>query len=499
MLAIATYWFLVSFATLFIPRWLAALVTLLLESNRSWPARTLKVMSALGITGLIGGWITATFKGLLAAKSSQTGPQPQTSEKDGGHTPSGKSADLAARLAPPVFVAGLVIILAVILYFAVPMNTSWYKVVGLSVCLYGLSRFFGWRVDVNEFSLHNAYRNRIVRCYLGATNNNRRPQPFTGFDESDNIYLSSLLELGAPFHILNATLNVVKGKELALQTRKARSFTFTPLYSGFDYTGDAEATAGGSYRLTKHCAWKSRYPGARLGTAMAISGAAASPNMGYYTTGAVSFLLTIFSVRLGWWIGNPKKKKCWESGHPRSSWRAIINEITGNTDDNQNEVYLSDGGHFDNLGIYELVRRRCRVIIACDAGADPECLCNDLASAVEKCRVDFGVQIKIPLNDIYTATKVFPGGQTLRVSEVPFAEGDIEYPDGRIGKLIYVKPSLNASLPQDVLAYARLATSFPHQSTVDQFFNEAQFESYRALGFACASAAIDKITKAMMV
>src|SRR5437764_11042650 len=154
----------------------------------------------------------------------------------------------------------------------------------------------------------------------------RKPQPFTGFDETDNIFLHALTQLGAPFHILNATLNVVKGKELALQSRKARSFTFTPLYSGFDYTeeksvadmpgsvqseGTKEPTRDtqvfkcGSYRLTKTCSLKSRYPGARLGTAMAISGAAASPNMGYYTTGAVAFLLTIFCVRLGWWLGNP--------------------------------------------------------------------------------------------------------------------------------------------------------------------------------------------------
>jgi len=352
---------------------------------------------------------------------------------------------------------------------------------------------------------------------LGATHRDRKPQPFTGFDQTDNIYMHDLQGLGAPFHIVNATLNVVKGKELALQSRKARSFTFTPLYSGFDYTVD-EATAkmpgatgyegpktttdpevhkSGSYRLTKNCSWNSRYPGARLGTAMAISGAAASPNMGHYTSGAVSFLLTIFTVRLGWWLGNPLRKKSWESGSPRSSWRALMNELTGTTNEDQNEIYLSDGGHFENLAMYELVRRRCRVIIACDAGADPAFSCDDLAAAIEKCRVDFQTYIDIDLDEVRPCQALFPGDQKIRSSETPFAQGTIRYPDGRQGKLIYIKPSLNADLPQDVLAYARLAEAFPHQSTIDQFFDESQFESYRALGFACATSAIDEIATAI--
>ena len=497
VLAIATCWFLVSLSTLLIPKWFVWLAHYLTNSDHRGLTLIWKTLSALGITGLVGGWIAATANGLIKAKSSATGPQLQG--KDCGDSSfAGKGADIAARIAPPVFAAGLVLILSLVLYLALPIaTTKYFYVLGICAGLYALSRFFGSRVDVNEFSLHNAYRNRIVRCYLGATHEDRKPQSFTGFDESDNICLGWLLDLAIPFQILNATLNVVKGKELALQTRKARSFAFTPLYSGFDYTGDTQATQAGSYRLTKHASWKSRYPGGRLGTAMAISGAAASPNMGHYTTGAVSFLLTIFCVRLGWWLGNPKKKVDWESGYPRSSWRAVVNELTGNTDDDQSEVYLSDGGHFDNLGVYELVRRRCRLIIACDAGADPRCDCNDLASVIEKCRTDFGTQIEIPLDDIRPATQILPGDQKLRISKSPFAIGRIKYPDDRLGTLIYVKPSLNTDLPQDVLAYARLAQEFPHQSTIDQFFDEAQFESYRQLGFACAAAAVDEITKTM--
>ncbi len=517
VLVITFFWFAICLLTLFCPHGIEDLWNFVRNGGKeNWFAR---VLSSLGITGVVGGWVTTTVKGLFAAKGTSTGPRPSSD------APSAKGRnDLLARLAPPLFVLGLLVILSLGLDWLVPVadqanGTSLWGVLVLCLGLYGLSRVMGYRVDVNEFSLHNAYRNRLIRCYLGATHRPRDPQPFTGFDESDNIFLHDLQDLGAPFHIVNATLNVVKGKELALQSRKARSFIFTPLYSGFDYTEekslarmpgsiqpegsrtetrDPEVYKSGSYRLTKNCSWKSRYRGARLGTAMAISGAAASPNMGYYTTGAVAFLLTIFSVRLGWWLGNPRMKKSWESGRPRSSWTALMNELTGNTNDDQSEVYLSDGGHFENLAIYELVRRRCRVIIACDAGADPSCACNDLASAIEKCRVDFKVTIKVDLNEIRPSLALLPGDQKLRASKTPFTIGTIHYPDESEGTLIYIKPSLKADLPQDVLAYARLAEAFPHQSTVDQFFDEAQFESYRALGFACASAAIENITEAVL-
>lgn len=528
VMGIAACWFLLSLVTRFVPIWLDLAEDYIFRAS-AHPIRS--VLSALGITGGVTGWISATLKGLADARSSKTGPLPAAGGQDNANSSLQGTADLAARVAPPIFAAGLLIALSCALYVLVPvethpvshggaeLTTSLYKVLAICLVLFGVSRFFGYRVDVNEFSLHTAYRNRLVRCYLGATHEGRRPQPFTGFDENDNIFLACLKDLGVPFHILNATLNVVKGKELALQARKARSFTFTPLYSGFDYseeesvskmpdsvktqdaqvTNDPQVIKPGSYRLTQNCSFRSVYPGARLGTAMAISGAAASPNMGHYTTGAVSFLLAIFSVRLGWWMGNPRIKKEWESAYPRSSWRALLNELTGNTSDDQKEVYLSDGGHFDNLGVYELVRRRCRVIIACDAGADRSRACGDLASVIEKCRVDFDTEIVMQgLEDISpTSTPVFPGDATLQISKSPFALGTISYPDGTAGRLIYVKPSLSAELPQDVLAYARLHPDFPHQSTLDQFFDEAQFESYRALGFECASAAVHAISGAI--
>jgi hypothetical protein len=528
ILAVTACWCLVCVATLFLPLWLRLFWLLLHSENHGWITKMWQTLAALGVTATAGGWVTATFKGLLAAKGRQTGPS-----VDGQLNSPSNHADLLARIAPPLFTVGLMGILSWLLYFIVPAiegishggnywevvsDSTWWAVLLAAIGLFTVSRLMGTRVDVNEFSLHNAYRNRLVRCYLGATHPDRNPQPFTGFNENDNVSLRGLDGLGAPFHILNATLNVTKGKELALQARKARSFVFTPLYSGFDYTEDVSTTRmpgrirsetevidtvdahvkkQGAYRLTENLSRLSLFPGARLGTAMAISGAAVSPNMGHYSTGSVSFLLTIFSVRLGWWLGNPRDKKYWESKKPRSSWKALMRELTGSTNEDQSEVYLSDGGHFDNLGVYELVRRRCRLIIACDAGADASYACNDLSSVIEKCRVDFHAEITINLDDIRPGAQAPLNEQGIRVSKKPFAVGSILYPNHRQGTLIYIKSSLIADLPQDVLAYARAAEAFPHESTVDQFFDETQFESYRSIGFACASAAVQAIQSEM--
>ncbi len=109
-----------------------------------------------------------------------------------------------------------------------------------------------------------------------------------------------------------------------------------------------------------------------LGTAVAISGAAASPNMGYHTSPPVAFLLTLFNVRMGWWLGNPRARYTWRYSSPRIGLIYMLGELFGTTSSSSDYVSLSDGGHFENLGIYELVRRRCRYIIVGDAEQDED-------------------------------------------------------------------------------------------------------------------------------
>lgn len=449
-------------------------------------------------------------------------------------------------------------------------------------------------IDINKFSLHAMYRNRLIRTFLGASRENRSPSEFTGFDAEDNLamwrlrgslflrrqnlepegarlclrlkecvkppsaqivarhlstgtrralqdyrypdppstdLLDALVEdlnrmiagrfddellrgLAAteeetlrlqrarsaderfrrqrdlllrafqeeidtarpprPLHVVNVALNLVGGKKLAWQQRKAESFTFSPLCCGSARLGYRAAELYGRGGFSRRAV--------SLGTAMAISGAAASPNMGYHSSPAITFLLTFFNARLGWWLGNPgvAGASSFSHSHPRLAVGPLISEALGLTDDRNPYVYLSDGGHFENLGLYEMVLRRCRHIVVVDAGQDPECRFEDLGNAIRKIRIDMGIPIELRKVQIYAKAQ---DGKPVRYCAV----GEIDYPavdgkDAKPGRLLYLKPAICGDEPRDILHYKALNETFPHESTGDQWFSESQFESYRMLG-----------------
>jgi hypothetical protein len=494
--------------------WWSRLAGWLLIWSLFWAALfALSIYAPLGVLNLSGlvktkltllaGWIGATLSGVLAGKS------PKTS----GKADSSAGLELVVRLAPLIFILGLLALLSNGVHLVVPPAVqpiywdSWDVplLCRLSLWFAGLAAvtlFLSWRVDINEFSMHLLYRNRLVRCYLGASNPSRDPQRFTGFDPTDDTLLANFSADGrpdqlehkdekpytGPYPILNATLNISHGQRLAWQERKAESFVFTPRYCGFDFQeeharSDDPATLcakGEGYRETP----KYAYPegGVFLGTAVATSGAAVSPNMGFHSSTPLAFLLTLFNVRLGWWLGNPRREDTYKRATPRLGLAYLVKELFGLTDDSSGYVYLSDGAHFENLAIYELVRRHCEYIVACDVGADPGCGLEDLGNAIRKIRSDLGVEI-----DIHTAP-LRPQGD-LRYSESHRVVGTICYPDGKKGRLFYIKSAVTGREPGDVLVYKTSHQGFPHQSTGDQWFDESQFESYRILGrFAVESA-----------
>lgn len=341
------------------------------------------------------------------------------------------------------------------------------------------------RVNINEFSLHYFYKNRLVRCYLGASNTRfRQADPFTGFDPQDDMPLKDLrcdaprATPGAPFPIINACLNVTAGTELATQQRKAIGWTFTPRYSGFvPSRSDADRIAAGS-DLYEHAFVDSAgiLGGVHLGTAFAISGAALGPNQGFHSAPQTAFLLTLFNVRLGWWTGNPRNPSTWCLPGPLFALRWLVLELLGFVNERSAFINLSDGGHFENLGLYELVRRRCRFILAVDAEQDPAYSFESLGAAVRKCRADFGIDIDIDPRPIT------PGAAH---SHSHYAIGRIHYPeqDAEAGWLLYLKASITGDEPADVEEYRRENAEFPQQSTLNQFFSESQFEAYRELGY----------------
>lgn len=364
--------------------------------------------------------------------------------------------------------------------------------------LFGIWAMLAWRVDINLFSLHHFYHNRLARCYLGASRKRRLPQAITGFDRLDDLPMASLsrptmLDDGPrdifqrPFHLINTALNLVHGRQLAWQQRKAASFVFTPRSAGFELPPSwvdnrvermgGEAVAQSGFRPAEAYM---RSGGIPLGSAMAISGAAASPNMGYHTSPALSFLMTLFDVRLGRWCGNPLHASAWRRGGPRFSGRYLLSELFGLTNECTPFVYLSDGGHFENLAVYELVRRRCRFIVVSDAGQDGDVAFEDLGNMIRKCQIDLGIEIDLSVTAMRLSKQT---GRSLHACAV----GLIHYErvDGAAvapGILVYLKPTLTGNEPTDIGNYASAHPDFPHQSTADQWFDEQQFESYRKLG-----------------
>jgi len=338
------------------------------------------------------------------------------------------------------------------------------------ILLFGI--VMGRFINANKFSLHATYRNRLIRAFLAASRTSRKPHLFSGFDPDDNIKLGDLSS-DKPLHVVNGALNLVKGEQLAWQERKAESFTMSRLHCGSwnERVGYRPSAEYGD--------------GITLGTAMAISGAAANPNMGYHSSPAVGLLMTLFNVRLGWWLGNPGPRgaKTWRRSGPTYSVGPLFSEAFGLTTDRYKYVNLSDGGHFENLGLYEMVLRRCHYIIVSDGGQDPECSYADLGEAVRKIRIDFGIPIEFGPMSIYPRSAI----DTLKTPGHNCAIGRIRYSvvDGdnaRDGIIVYIKPACYGDEPRDIYEYFKTNPTFPHESTSDQFFSESQFESYRMLG-----------------
>ncbi len=343
----------------------------------------------------------------------------------------------------------------------------------------------GFFADLNHLSLHQMYRDRLMEEFMPG------PAAIASNSwildkEANRSALSEFSgrEVAGPYHVLNSNLILVDSRKAKFRGRGGDSFILSPLYSGSDATGWQTTESYMNNRMT-------------LATAMAISGAAANPDAGLSGQGftmsrLVSILMFLFNMRLGYWAPNPAMT------HASSLYRippsylypGLVQGLLGiGLDAEHRHLQLSDGGHFDNLGLYEMIRRKVPVILVSDAGADPKYTFESLGTALERVRVDFGANVNF--NDgNYDLMGIVPGSgpksiatERYGLARNPFAIGSITYADNSSGLLIYLRTSLCEGLPQDIYGYKSAHPTYPNESTADQFFDEAQVEAYRELGY----------------
>jgi hypothetical protein len=319
--------------------------------------------------------------------------------------------------------------------------------------------------DINYTSPHRHYRNSLADTFLiqpASDTSSDKPKFHRGVD----VRLSALAQnpVRGPYHLINCTLNVPLTDDAAVQGRRADFFLFSPKFCGSPLTKYFETTK-----------WEQVDPRLNVGTAMAISGAAASPLMGLGTMNHVRFWLALLNIRLGYWVQQPDRRVKVPPG-----LLYLFREMTGWIDEKSSRLNLSDGGHIENLGVYELLRRRCQYIVAIDGEKDHEMTFAALTTLQRLAAIDLDIKIEINLDDV----RLNASG----LSRSHFRLARIIYPPvdkggkPEIGYLLYIKLSLTGNEGEFIRRYRLDEPVFPHHSTADQFFSEPQFEAYRSLG-----------------
>lgn len=377
---------------------------------------------------------------------------------------------------------------------------------------------------LNLSSLQGIYSARLTRAYQGASNAMRFGPDSKARSSAEALASDHLTHAQynanpyAPLHIINICLNqnVDPAEQLVQRDRKGRPLAILP---GLPHRG----IAGGPDPLPfaidgeYHTGAAGSEDTLTMGEWVGVSGAAAATGSGRRTSASMALLLGLANVRLGrWWCSGFQAPQPAPGTTPPkkgldSLFRTVLPTQAYLTDElgahfygtRRPRHYLSDGGHFEDLGIYELLRaeRNVKLIIACDCGADPDYQFDDLANLIRLARIDFNIDIEVD-EDVTTniarlgaflgtAAQLAPAPDgkpaahdrcalLLKVFRGRGARSPVTLPDMHI---VLIKPAPIASAPLDIVNYRAGNPAFPQQSTGDQFFDEAQWESYRKLGF----------------
>ncbi|WP_147418800.1 hypothetical protein [Sphingobium terrigena] len=407
---------------------------------------------------------------------------------------------------------------------------------------------------INLSSLHAIYASRLTRAYIGGSNMQRlalKDPPGTltrserSIMESDPqdqipIHVYQQTRTAAPIHLINVTLNETRGadkSQMLERDRKGVPLVFAP-------EGVFMDTAKLVSQRT-HFRWddlkKYGVETLSLGQLCAISGAAASTGMGARTSLGGSLALSFANIRLGYWWRVGRMIQEADGINPRWKARALVwllgtityfylaREMRGLYTRDTAYINISDGGHFENSGAYELLRRNVQTIVVADNGADPRFLFSDMENLVRKARIDLGMAVVVADREEVEAligrdgAALFLNGSDedwraraaarssdglaaspkdaafcllLKVHQRPWNSktGAFEVEEKLTGHIVWMKPRLFEGLPVDITGYATEHPSFPQESTGDQFFDEAQWESYRALGYSMMKQLLERST-----
>jgi predicted acylesterase/phospholipase RssA len=381
----------------------------------------------------------------------------------------------------------------------------------------------GWFVNTNQTGLHRFYRDRLMEAFM--------PDDKALRDDVNRMACEanefSLPEAWAgdrakgPYHIVNTNLVLSNSDARKFRTRAGDNFILSPFLVGSSATGWLR-TEG------------SEFDDMSLASAMAISAAAANPRgaaggKGVTRNSSVAIVMSLLNVRLGYWVRNPNPRAVKNdpapprlhtavpsrSRRPNHFWPGGFYALSGRGyREHSKWLELADGGHFENLAVYELIRRRCGLIVVVDGGQDNASSYSDLVTAVQRASEDFGAEVRFDMKvwdrprwdwrDSGPAQLIAKSDNTDYPKGAEFAEkgyfvASIDYGARggggwpRRGVIIYLKSTLIPALKIRAKGYRGAHADFPQQTTGDQFFDEEQFEAYREVGYRICAQMIEDL------
>lgn len=397
---------------------------------------------------------------------------------------------------------------------------------GWLLCLAAGLSIVAWQLctDINRSSIHPFYKQRLATAFaVRRTADGQGAEPLP---DGPAVQLSAYAG-DQPTLVVCAAVNTDQAGVVPAG-RGCAPFTFSPHWTGIssgtmfrggpgrapvtNEPGDADIPAAepmppGAPAQPRRMVPTAEYEeltGIRLldlPAAVAVSGAAVSPVMGRMTRAPLRLLLGLANVRLGLWLPNPLNASSvahmQATGGGERSWRhrlavqwhqpglrGLLAEILGGMRLDGRWIYVTDGGHYENLGLVEALRRGATEIMVLDASGDPPNSWATFGEAIETARTDLGVEIG--LNPSQVMQPADPSGFAPTLA----ASGPFRYPNGVEGTLYLCKLAMPEEVSWDVHAWGQAHPEFPHTSTAQQLYGDREFEAYRRLGEVAADMAL---------